>query len=104
MLLQVRRVEAAERRAVVKFHTDDAVGTALTMQVPLNGDDEYEGGRLVFATPHDGLVWPRRPAGSVTIHDGTIPHGVSEMVRGVRYGLFLMMKTAKASSCGTCGR
>ena len=71
MLLQVRRVEAAERRAVVKFHTDDAVGTALTMQVPLNGDDEYEGGRLVFATPHDGLsrvhwIWPLRPSITAT--------------------------------------
>jgi hypothetical protein len=37
------------------------------MQVALNGDDEYNGGNLVFAL--DGkLVAPKRPAGSVSIH------------------------------------
>ena len=34
--------------------------TRRTMQVPLNGDDEYDGGRLLFAT-RKGLECPARP-------------------------------------------
>ena len=34
--------------------------TLQTMQVPLNGDDEYDGGRLLFAT-RKGLECPARP-------------------------------------------
>ena len=55
----------------------------------VNDEREYEGGRLVFATD-DGLVWPSRRAGSVTVHDKTIAHGVSLHTRGVRYGLFFL--------------
>lgn len=58
------------------------------MQVNLNGDDDYRGGRLVFATAQ-GFMVPKRPAGSATIHTNKTPHGVSTMLRGVRYGLFL---------------
>jgi hypothetical protein len=68
----------------VPFHTDFS---RRTMQVALNGDDEYEGGRLVFATK-DGFVVPSRRAGSFTIHDCRSVHGVTGLVRGVRYGLF----------------
>jgi hypothetical protein len=58
------------------------------MQVALNGDDGYRGGRLVFATT-GGFVVPMRPAGSATIHTHAVPHGVSTLLEGVRYGLFL---------------
>jgi hypothetical protein len=57
------------------------------MQVALNGDDEYVGGLLVFATSA-GFEKPVRPAGSATIHTAAIPHGVTSLVSGVRYGLF----------------
>jgi hypothetical protein len=37
------------------------------MQVALNGDDEYNGGNLVFASGGK-LLAPKRPAGTVSIH------------------------------------
>ena len=58
------------------------------LQVALNGDDEYQGGRLTYAT-HDGLMTPQRSAGTATLHDNTIPHGVTAISCGVRYGLYL---------------
>eukprot|EP00935_MAST-01C_sp_MAST-1C-sp1_P000462 g462.t1 len=60
-----------------------------TMQVALNGDDEYSGGRLVFITSSGAHV-PQRPAGTITIHDSSIVHGVTPMLGGVRYGLFVL--------------
>ena len=80
----VRRCE--EHGRCIKFHTDRSLKT---MQVPLNDETEYEGGRLVFATK-DGLVYPPRPAGSATLHRNTIAHGVTTLTSGVRYGLFLL--------------
>ena len=59
------------------------------MQVALNGDEAYRGGRLVFANAKQGFVVPKRPAGSATIHTHAVPLGVSVLEEGVRYGLFL---------------
>jgi hypothetical protein len=59
------------------------------MQVALNGDDEYSGGRLVFVT-NGSLHIPRRPEGAVTIHQNDIVHGVSILKSGTRYGLFFL--------------
>jgi len=61
------------------------------MQVALNGEDEYEGGRLVYLKDGEFQI-PKRPAGSITIHENDIVHGVSKLVKGVRYGLFLLKK------------
>jgi hypothetical protein len=58
------------------------------MQIALNDDSEYDGGRLVFATS-EGFLIPRRPAGSATIHTHEVVHGVTALRSGVRYGLFL---------------
>ena len=58
------------------------------MQVALNGDDEYVGGKLVFATS-TGFVTPPRPAGGVTVHTHRAVHGVTALVSGVRYSLYL---------------
>ena len=58
-----------------------------TMQVALNDEEEYEGGRLIFAT-EGGFVQPNRPAGTATIHTEGVVHGVTAMGDGVRYGLF----------------
>jgi hypothetical protein len=58
------------------------------MQVALNSDEEYDGGRLVFATS-EGFVVPDRCTGSATIHTCSVAHGVTALTRGVRYGLFL---------------
>lgn len=82
--IKLRRVAA--RGQCINFHMDTSLRT---MQVPLNSDSEYEGGRLVFATAA-GLCYPPRPAGSHTIHDNTVVHGVTQMMQGTRYGLFLL--------------
>ncbi|TNV77818.1 hypothetical protein FGO68_gene8722 [Halteria grandinella] len=72
----------------INFHTDFS---KRTLQVALNGDDEYEGGRLVYVT--GGVMHtPQRPTGSITIHQNDIVHGVSKLGKGVRYGLFLLKK------------
>lgn len=82
-MIRMRRVAAHGQ--CVPFHTDYS---RRTMQVALNGDDEYEGGRLVFATS-SGFRQPRRPAGSATVHEHCVVHGVTTLVSGTRYGLFL---------------
>lgn len=94
--IKIRRVEAGPSRHVINFHTDVSLRT---MQITLNDEEEYEGGRVVYATK-DGIQQPARPAGSVTIHDNTIPHGVTEMVRGIRYGLFFLTTNQKFSKFG----
>jgi hypothetical protein len=70
----------------IDFHTDYAVHT---MQIAVNDDEEYVGGRLVYATG-EGLQMPIRKAGTITLHDNTIVHGVTTLERGVRYGLVLL--------------
>jgi len=67
------------------------------MQVALNGDDEYAGGRLVFLTD-SGLHVPRRSAGTITVHDDKIVHGVTVLKQGTRYGLFFLQKPGKVRS------
>jgi len=61
------------------------------MQVALNDEAEYEGGRLIYAT-EAWLQVPVRMAGSATLHENSIPHGVSELAAGVRYGLFFQQQ------------
>ena len=73
----------------IAFHTDCSLKT---MQVALNDADEYGGGRLTYLTSARGLEAPHRAAGTITIHANDIVHGVSELTRGVRYGLFFIKK------------
>ena len=73
----------------ISFHTDYSLKT---MQVALNDEDEYGGGRLTFLTSNRGLECPHRAAGTITIHGNDIVHGVSELTSGVRYGLFFIKK------------
>ena len=84
--IKLRRVAAddGDDGQCVGFHCD----SKRTMQVALNGDDEYGGGKLTFATA-DGFVQPARPRGTATTHANSLVHGVSTLTRGVRYGLFL---------------
>eukprot|EP01051_Picozoa_sp_SAG22_P007757 SAG22_NODE_557_length_9118_cov_9.050006_7_plen_197_part_00 len=83
--IQLRRV--AVRGQAIPFHLDHP--TVWTMQVALNAEAEYDGGRLAFLTEL-GLEVPARPVGSATIHNDTVVHGVTEMVNGVRYSLFFL--------------
>ncbi|KAJ1478580.1 hypothetical protein T484DRAFT_2929878 [Baffinella frigidus] len=94
--VKIRRVEAVAGGRCINFHTDNS---RRTMQVALNDEGDYDGGRLVFAT-EDGLFWPSRKAGSATLHDSSIAHGVSMHTRGVRYGLFFLEATPEISEPG----
>ena len=71
----------------IPFHVDQS---ERTMQVPLNDPMEYEGGQLVFVMTNGSVLRPSRAAGTATIHDNGVVHGVSELRRGVRYALFLL--------------
>jgi len=82
--IKVRRCESHGNH--INFHVDFS---KKTLQLALNGDDEYNGGKLVFI--NNGILeTPERPAGSATIHEGDIVHGVTEFKSGVRYGLFFL--------------
>ncbi len=78
----VRCVEPVGNGRCINFHTGV---TRRTIQVVLNDESEYDGGRLVYATD-EGLLWPSRRAGSAILLDDSIAHGVSMHLRGVRYG------------------
>ena len=79
------------RGEFIAFHLDE---TPLTVQVALNGDSEYEGGRLLFLEG-DRVHAPARGPGTVTRHDNRVLHGVSALTGGVRYGLFFLCKELK---------
>jgi len=44
----------------IAFHPD-GVYASRTLQITVNGDDEYQGGRLCFYSPDAGLQIPPRP-------------------------------------------
>ena len=62
-----------------------------TVQITLNDDTEYEGGRICFVVGKDAkLIVPSRPAGTLTEHRPDVLHGVTRLHRGVRYSLFVV--------------
>jgi predicted 2-oxoglutarate/Fe(II)-dependent dioxygenase YbiX len=69
---------------MIGFHKDRS---QRVMQVALNSDEEYQGGRLVFVSQGKFEV-PKRPAGTITIHSKDIVHAVTKLISGIRYGLF----------------
>jgi hypothetical protein len=88
----VRRVDAGTGVEAIPFHTDYA---RRTLQVPLNaplvGDNcgGYVGGDVVYAVEGGFLKLPRRQGHGV-VHDGAVPHGVTPLLRGRRYGLCVL--------------
>jgi len=72
----------------IAFHCDGPYAT-FTVQLALNDDTEYEGGRLCFIDSA-GLSVPPRPAGTLTAHPREVVHGVTRLHRGVRYSLFVV--------------
>jgi len=67
----------------INFHRDHAV---VTVNVALNSDSEYEGGRLVVITPDTATMF-QRPAGHAAIMDTALVHGVTALQGGFRYSL-----------------
>ena len=89
-VVKLRRVEARpttlgddDARAtaggggLIDFHVDTS---RRTLQVCLNDCAEYDGGRLTYVTER-GLEVPHRCAGTATLHDNRIVHGVSTLTR-----------------------
>ena len=73
----------------IAFHPDGTYASS-TLQITINGDDEYKGGRLCFYSPDVGLQIPPRPSGTVTMHPRQQLHGVTRLVSGKRYSLFIV--------------
>ena len=69
----LRRCEAHGK--LIDFHLDTSTRT---MQLVLNDDSDYVGGKFIFATEGQ-LHVPKRSRGTVTIHDNTIVHGVTKL-------------------------
>ena len=73
----------------IAFHCDGGYADE-TVQITLNDDSEYEGGRLVFYSFDAGLQMHKRPAGTLTKHPPRAMHGVTRLVSGKRYSLFVV--------------
>ena len=77
----VRRTRA--HPGIVDWHVDTA---KVTMTLALNGQDEYEGGRIIYI--QDGKpIMPNLEAGSILVHSNMIAYGVTRQVAGVKYEL-----------------
>ena len=73
----------------IAFHADGAYASE-TAQITVNGDDEYQGGRLAFYSSDVGLKIPVRPSVTVTVHKRKQMHGVTRLISGTRYSLFVV--------------
>lgn len=84
----LRKTEPAPGAAPggIPFHTDAA---QRTVQVPVTGDADIQGGRLVFVV--DGRpVAARRAPGVPIVHGGAVVHGVTAHASGARVALYLL--------------
>mmetsp|Transcript_31135 Transcript_31135/g.38450 ORF Transcript_31135/g.38450 Transcript_31135/m.38450 type:complete len:451 (+) Transcript_31135:222-1574(+) len=73
------------------FHRDTS---KCVIQVPLNGDDQYKGGRLLYTRDDGTLEYIPRTAGTVIKHDDSVVHAVTHTLHGVRYALFILHDNA----------
>ena len=94
----LRRTAATGR--MIPFHIDCKKETAMlsissggsrrTLQVPLSADGECTGGRLIFAGSDGKLLEVERVRGALLAHGSYVVHGVTRLLRGVRYGLYAL--------------
>jgi len=82
----LRRVQSNGPHQGINWHVDQAY---FTMQVALNGDSEFQGGKLVFAANRKILI-PKREAGTATVHGCKVVHAVTPLKNGPRYSLFFL--------------
>ena len=85
------RMTKGPSNACINFHCDGNYATG-TVQVALNGPEDYKGGRLCFYV-NGCLHILQRPAGSVTQHPRSVLHGVSTLLEGTRKSLFVVDPT-----------
>jgi ubiquitin len=85
----------------IAFHTDGKQCSNATKTVQMTLNDDYEGGDLTFYSKQLGLVTPKRPPGTVSIHPGNQMHGVSRLISGVRHSLFIVDRDNGLGEMGT---
>lgn len=96
----VWRLTRAPVEGCIGFHLGDANGLPPhTVQLTLNSDKEYSGGRLCFVTSVTGngnLQVLHRPTAylTVTVHPRGVLHAVTQLHGGSRYSLFVVCKSA----------
>lgn len=73
----------------IGWHFDGGYAST-TVQLALNDESEYEGGRLCFYTEDKGVEVLQRNAGYLTVHDTRVLHAVTRLVSGTRYSLFVV--------------
>jgi hypothetical protein len=76
---------SAQGRPWMPFHSD---GNAWTVNVALNDDEDFDGGRLLALT-NGALQFLERHQGDATCHRGSVYHAVSAMKRGKRFSMLL---------------
>ena len=79
------RMYSPQSRPYIAFHSDVS---SYTVNIALNEDSRFEGGRLL-ALSGDGLTVPSRALGTAILHSGNLVHGVSKIESGTRYSLIL---------------
>ena len=78
----IRRSYAKEEDGHVNYHVDN-----WNMIVSLNGDDDYEGGELVYLNQDGPYHMPRTPGKAIVNNPGDV-HGIAPH-NGTRYTFFL---------------
>jgi len=78
----------AQTKGCIPWHVDGPYSNSV-VQYSLNDEKWYKGGRLCYYCDDIGLVVPRRPAGTLTVHTKEM-HAVSRCLSGVRYSLFVV--------------
>jgi hypothetical protein len=73
----------------IGWHFDGPYATE-TVQLSLNDDTEYEGGRLCYYTKEKGVEVLSRQAGDITKHGTASLHAVTRVSAGTRYSLFVV--------------
>jgi len=81
----------AQTKGCIPWHVDGPYSKCV-VQYTLNDDKSYKGGRLCYYSDDIGLLVPRRPAGTLTVHFKEM-HAVSRCLDGVRYSLFVVDNT-----------
>eukprot|EP00928_Gymnodinium_smaydae_P011932 TRINITY_DN14361_c0_g1_i1.p1 TRINITY_DN14361_c0_g1~~TRINITY_DN14361_c0_g1_i1.p1 ORF type:complete len:383 (-),score=44.05 TRINITY_DN14361_c0_g1_i1:51-1199(-) len=85
------RMTRGPTNACINFHCDGGYATG-TVQIALNDQSEYSGGRLLFFV-NDQLHVLDRPAGSMCQHPRAVLHAVTPMSAGTRKSLFVVDTT-----------
>ena len=82
--IYIRKVKGDN--SMIDFHKDYSTKT---LKIPLNKDSDYKGGDLIYLT-NGKINKPEQKIGSMTIHTNDIIHGVSPIISGIRYSLFVL--------------